>query len=183
MTREEAIKKIKEAMPTLWKETKDAIQTLIPELAEIEDERVNNVLYCIVRDNKEVKRILEGNGVSVDATLAYLEKQKEQKPVEQNSASGNSENPNNHAEWSEEDKDYYDAIIAKLEVTQDDAMLTDNQINFLKSLRSRLKSLRPHPSWKPSKEQMEALDSAQAEMCSTEYNKTLCSLIDDLKNL
>ena len=42
-------------------------------------------------------------------------------------------------EWSEEDKDYFDAIIAKLEVTQDDAMLTDNQMDFLKSLRPQLK--------------------------------------------
>ena len=38
MTKEEAIKKIKEAMPTLWKETKEAIQVLVPELAESEDE-------------------------------------------------------------------------------------------------------------------------------------------------
>ena len=47
-----------------------------PKLKESEDERIGNVIYCIVRDNKEVKRILEGNGVSVDNALAYLEKQK-----------------------------------------------------------------------------------------------------------
>lgn len=40
MTREEAIKKIKEAMPTMWKETKEAIQTVIPELFENENERM-----------------------------------------------------------------------------------------------------------------------------------------------
>ena len=39
--------------------------------------------------------------------------------------------------WSEEDRDYYDAIIAKLEVTQEDALLTDNQMEFLKSLKDR----------------------------------------------
>lgn len=53
---------------------------IFPELAESEDERIGNVIYCVVRDNKEVKRILEGNGVSVDNALAYLEKQKKQKP-------------------------------------------------------------------------------------------------------
>ena len=41
-------------------------------------------------------------------------------------------------DWSKEDRDYYDAIIAKLEVTQDDAALTDNQMEFLKSLKDRI---------------------------------------------
>lgn len=40
--------------------------------------------------------------------------------------------------WGEEDEDYYDAIVAKLEVTQDDTALTDNQMEFLKSLKSRV---------------------------------------------
>ena len=42
--------------------------------------------------------------------------------------------------WSEEDEDYYDAIIAKLEVTQDDTALTDNQMEFLKSLKDKVHS-------------------------------------------
>ena len=46
--------------------------------------------------------------------------------------------------WSEEDEDYYDAIIAKLEVTQDDALLTDNQMRFLKSLKDRVQ---PKQEW------------------------------------
>ena len=50
--------------------------------------------------------------------------------------------------WSEEDKDYYDAIIAKLEVTQEDAALTDNQMDFLKSLR-------PQKCLIPSEEEIE----------------------------
>ena len=50
------------------------------------------------------------------------------------------------AEWSEEDKYYYDAIIAKLEVTQDDALLTDNQIDFLKSIPERF-NIQPKQVW------------------------------------
>ncbi len=46
--------------------------------------------------------------------------------------------------WSKEDEDYYDAIIAKLEVTQEDAALTDNQMNFLKFLKDRVK---PKQEW------------------------------------
>ena len=53
--------------------------------------------------------------------------------------------------WSKEDKDYYDAIIAKLEVTQDDAALTDNQMEFLKSLKDRVQ---PKQEWSEEDEEM-----------------------------
>ena len=53
------------------------LEDIFPELKESENERIGNIIYCIVRDNKEVKRILEDNGVSVDNALAYLEKQKD----------------------------------------------------------------------------------------------------------
>ena len=72
-------------------------------------------------------------------------------------------------EWSEEDEDYYDAIIAKLEVTQDDALLTDNQIEFLKSLKYRY-------TWKPSDEQMVALDG----ICSYIRNKADWEISQDM---
>ena len=36
------------------------------------------------------------------------------------------------AEWSEEDKDYYDTIVRKLEVIGDDSGLSGNQIKFLR---------------------------------------------------
>ena len=73
MTREEAIKKIREAMPTLWRETKNAIQTLVPELAESEDERIIKTLQeCVKNRNWPL------NGPTQEEVLAYLEKQKEQ---------------------------------------------------------------------------------------------------------
>lgn len=53
------------------------LEKMFPVLCESEDERIGNVIYCIVRDNKEVKRILEGNGISLDNALAYLERQKD----------------------------------------------------------------------------------------------------------
>lgn len=59
--------------------------------------------------------------------------------------------PQPKQEWSEEDRDYYDAIIAKLEVTQDDAALTDNQMEFLKSLKGRV---RPKKEWNKEDEKM-----------------------------
>lgn len=84
MTRDEAIKILRGVHDKALFSVRNALETLIPELAENEDERVGNVIYCTIRDDKDVKRILEGNGVSVDSALTYLEnleKRKEQKLV------------------------------------------------------------------------------------------------------
>ena len=128
-------------------------------------------------------------------------------------------------EWSKEDEDYFDAIIAKLEVTQEDAALTDNQMNFLKSLKSRvqpkqewseeeqqtikdaasfilscvnivetkeeeerleeladkLQDLRPQSHWKPTKEQMSAIEGAVNDWGFQRLH--LNSLYEQLKKL
>lgn len=207
MTREEAINEVKKAMPTICKETKEALNVLISELAESEDERV-------IEEIKEFifKRADRGDLIAKRKKwIAYLEKQKEQteelstrlnglmqeyvksgKDEEEQEhrlkcyqlfwdALGDSEffeqkeqdkcpeycvrshcigcpiyekqKEQKHAEWSEKDKDYYDAIIAKLEVTQDDAMLTDNQMDFLKSLPERL-NLQPKREWSEEDKEM-----------------------------
>ena len=85
--------------------------------------------------------------------------------------------------WSKEDEDYYDAIIAKLEVTQDDAALTDNQMEFLKSLKQRM-------GWKPTKKQMDALlfvvrhyTPNVTERLAWDSLKTLEIMYNDLKKL
>lgn len=88
----------------------------VPELRESEDERIReeiaNLIMQSTCNTKEFYRKRE--------LIEWLEKQG-QKPA-----------------WGKEDRDYYDAIIAKLEVTQDDAALTDNQMEFLKSLKDRV---------------------------------------------
>ena len=58
---------------------KDAILALHPELAESKDERIRNLIYCLIRDRRDNRILLEQNGVSVDDALAYLEKQKDNK--------------------------------------------------------------------------------------------------------
>ena len=73
MTREEAIKKIKEEMPTLWKETKEAIQVLIPELAENEEGRIRKEIIELLNQYKE-----DGlRGVGITPWIDYPEKLKE----------------------------------------------------------------------------------------------------------
>ena len=100
-------------------------------------------------------------------TKQELEKQGEQKPA-----------------WNKEDEDYYDAIIVKLEVTQDAALLTDNQMEFLKSLKERY-------TWKPNDKQIKALEyfirsvgeSGYASAYNNNNIKLLYSLLFQLKTL
>ena len=116
------------------------------ELKKIEDEEYNGEDYGI--DGLwHAQRILEKTLGSVDGyqtddgilehkcAITAVNKLYKQKP----------------AEWGEEDEDYYDAIITKLEVTQDDAALTDNQMEFLKSLKGRVQ---PKQEWSEDDERM-----------------------------
>ena len=209
------------------------IETLFPELAESEDEKIKNRLIKLIKMSNEVGGFALHKW-EADEMLAWIDKQGEQKPADsycQENCKGfqetgkcfvdgeckakreaeqeltdlnefinelskqfpdvsfakllrivvrvakwaksNDEEKSKvqpKQEWSEEDKDYYDAIIAKLEVTQEDAALTDNQMDFLKSLR-------PQNTWKPSDEQMMAL----LYHCSN--GSVLSSLYNDLNKL
>lgn len=73
MTKEEAIKEIKSWDFLEGKEI-EAIHTLIPELAESEDERIRKLVVNRVRTATEMTESLR------ELLLSYLEKQKEQKP-------------------------------------------------------------------------------------------------------
>jgi hypothetical protein len=76
MTREEAIKIVQSA--TVWTdEERDALAMLIPELAESEDERIRKAIIGIIKNSN----VIDIN-VSHERMLAYLEKQKVQKPGE-----------------------------------------------------------------------------------------------------
>ena len=79
-------------------------------------------------------------------------------------------------EWSEEDEDYINDLIKyfsqneRLKNTKEDIVIW-------------LKSLRPQNRWKPSDEQMEALDSATENCAYSEYQDCLRELIGQLKKL
>ena len=103
---------------------------IFPELAESEDERIRK--HLIKHFSNKSKE--EWNGMPIKDILAWLEKQKEQKP----------------AEWSEEDEKDMAHIIQILDdcyaYGKHDLSKTDHE-----NLVNKLKSLRP--SWKPSEEQ------------------------------
>ena len=84
MTREEAIEVLRNdvcnslhvydiTLPTII----EALKTLIPELRESDSDRVRQALCDIVRDMPYMETELRAHGLTVEQTLAYLEKKKE----------------------------------------------------------------------------------------------------------
>ena len=62
---------------------KDAILALHPELKESEDEKIRKAIGVALCGETAIS-ILEANGTNLPDAIAYLEKQKEQKPAERN---------------------------------------------------------------------------------------------------
>ena len=73
MEREEAIKIIRDARCT--SPLRDAIESLVPELAESEDERIRKAIYGIIFCT--APELVSLHGITKDKAFAYLEKQKE----------------------------------------------------------------------------------------------------------
>lgn len=79
MTRKEAINTVRNIYQT--DKEKEALEILIPELAESEDERIRKNLIELLLDTP-AQDIISHN-LELSKVLAYLEKQKEQKPVDE----------------------------------------------------------------------------------------------------
>ena len=167
---EEAIKIVRLCCPKIDSSECDfetAMRVLVPELAESEDERCRK---AIIEDYKVLgDASLRGAKVTlelknVEEKIAWLEKQKEQKP----------------AEWSEEDERHIENIKALIRDYRKGPFKED-----IDWMLERLKSLRPQPHWKPSEEQMDALkESSTSWMNETMGNaKILESLYEQLKKL
>lgn len=172
---------------------------VIIELKESEDERIRNELWEYFHNLQLSSDCDFSPSFTIDDILAYLEKQKEQKPVHTAKemwkemrlevyaqASGNRHEPNysddstkmfslcdideifekignstvgsQHVEWSEEDELYQHNIIAYLKFRKDKNLPEDTKYPVLDAWIDWLKSIRPQPNWKPSEEQMVALE-------------------------
>ena len=109
------------------------IENIFPELRESEDERILRVISeAVITFFSDYANDFEDE--DRDAALAYLEKQKEQKP-----------------EWSEED----DQLIGFIFDLLNDLVWRKDWAMSKEECLERLKSLRP--SWKPSEEHLSAL--------------------------
>ena len=173
MTREEALKIVRENYPHFgttepWLDLEIALATLIPELAESEDERIRKAIVGLIEELQRSDKHFAG--VELTDMLTYLEKQKEEDGVEfipientleykvgQHSGflkgleEGRKQKEQKPAEWSEEDEDNLERIINYLWMLDsyvgDDCSVpqgkTDKIRNNIPILSSWLKSLRP----------------------------------------
>ena len=147
-----ALEWAKEVYPHTKGREREELEHFFPELVESEDERIRKWLYDYFGSIGEGSWLHE-RYCSRKEILAWLEKQKEQKP----------------AEWSEEDERKRLACIETINEVIDyererwedynpgkpyrPIMKYDEQVDWLKSLR-------PQPHWKPSEEQMSYLSKA-----------------------
>lgn len=129
MNKAEAIKIIRDTYHT--EEEMEALETLIPEPKESEDEKIRKWIYNLVSDldpqDEDAEKELDE---MKPLALAWLEKQKEQKP----------------AEWSEEDNNIVEELYGYfryLQLTSDKefspSLSIDDILNWLKSLRPQPK--------------------------------------------
>ena len=91
--------------------------------------------------------------------------------------------------WSKEDERNASYICVALDCyyrLREDKSNTNGQENLDKArnwLYNKLKSLRPQAQWKPSNEQIEALESATENCAYSEYQDCLRELLEQLKKL
>ena len=185
MTREEAIEIVK-TQYSHDSVMKTALGMLIPELQESKDERMAEMAIKAVR-SPQAQSCIKSWRVDPDDVIAWLEKQKEQKPISFNEPynpdeyevviEGNATSLRRKEQkptWSEEDKRILKGIIGKIDHDQTYGVSKSEMLNFLEDLR---------PSWKPLKQQMDALHEAVIRACSHHYGVELLSLEIDLHSL
>ena len=145
-----------------------SLEEIFPELKESEDERIRKAIVRLLTVASE-SYLIDATGFKKEQFLSYLEKQKEQK-----GANGNEkEIPNGQkpAVWSEEDEKHIEALIlasdrcmGKWHCCNEQCEISEH-LDWLKSLRppqycENCKLKRSVENWKPSYEQMEALNEA-----------------------
>lgn len=195
----EALKWMRELYPGLHGATKEDAEHFFPELRESEDERIRRTLVEYFGPQAQLDFV---RGIPIQKIRDWLEKQKEQKPLETPSPSviyteqGEVLAEQKPAEWSDEDEKKRQRIIKVIEAADSDWVLQKaygpygDLINWLKSLRPdtfQNGNSRPKTSdnWKPSEEQMKALQHA-IDACESEWayqDDELRSLLNDLKKL
>ncbi|MBQ3950724.1 MAG: hypothetical protein II661_09635, partial [Bacteroidales bacterium] len=153
---------------------------IFPELRESEDERIRAFLYDFIK----VCAWSEKQFPPREKCLAYLEKQKEQKPdieICPHTTTGKSYSETGYpieqeSEWSEEDEAFLKVAIAIC-----NRYSHKDIANWLKSLKNRgnfPKSNTNSPSWKPNASQLMALDGVKRRMSLEGYG-----LCPDLQSL
>ena len=151
---------------------RELIYQQFPELKESEDERIRKWLSDIL----DTSNWRNDWPYTKQQVINYLEKQKEQQPALRITKDFyEPDGPQfdivdqNPAEWSEEDDVMLDKVLCLISpgttLTEDNADYCVELKQWIVSLRERiLNPSVPQPHWKPSKEQMGALNYAYCEL-------------------
>ena len=197
----EALERAKQFSETPYLEdSKGIVEYIFPELAESKDEEIRKELIAAFQNGVTYNQISKAKAKDY---IAWLEKQGEQKPAEWSKEdernfdiiygiiynSCNAEDASRlltwfkaikdrvqpKQEWSKEDEKIYQSIM---DDTVQENQLDSKQIVWLKSLKDRY-------AFKPSEEQMKALNTCimQGEISYVGQGPELQSLYNDLKKL
>lgn len=155
----------------------DQFTEIFPELRESEDERIRKEIVSVIQKHYP-------NTPESYRWISWLEKQKEQKPnnnflsIEQQMEAAmiaiRGGMSSKSQEWSEEDEEIWNHII---DCAESRAWIPFNEISWLVAHK-------PQFYWKPSDEQMLALEDTLSDM--PEHYKPKCTLetlLRDLKKL
>ena len=187
MERKEAIEIIKKNWPdSSFTMLREALETLIPELKENEDEKIRKALIYFIKQGKIKGTIRTYLGVAEEDMLAWLEKQAEQNPAWSkedetllNCCLGainttdyfDKDNKDKMKDWLESLKDrvqpkqewnYNDeiiigTIIQEIEKIPSEKFIDNAKYRCLDWLRYRIKFFKPQLQWKPNDKQMEVM--------------------------
>ena len=117
--------------------TTTTLEKAFPELKESEDERIKKVVTLIIKGIRA--NVFEYKGISKEDVITWLEKQGEQNPT-----------------WSKEDEEILEDIRFNYEFNK--SGMTEGLIEQYNKWFEKIKSLKPQPQWKPSEEQIQALE-------------------------
>lgn len=163
----ERARKIKEENPELWNGSTCIIRDVFPELSDDEDEKMVNQLHTWMKEFGGAEEYTE----KVYQWLkGLIGKQKQ--------------------EWSEEDEEIRRWIINDIKSALDNYNYNDISVEIAHKALFWLESLKPN-HWKPSKEQMEALEffikfhqyKVIAATNGWKHYEELQSLYNDLKTM
>lgn len=180
----EALGWMRKIYPTLTGTNKEDAEHYFPELKESEDEMIRKEIIEFINwsDSYGAMRADFHQKNCPERWIAYLEKQKEYLDDIRQYAynKGLVDAKQKSAEWSEEDEKMLTGIIERgsSQIPSHEPALREEQMEWL---MKRLKSLRPQPHWKPSKEQMCALKYASTYVPDDEG--TLAELYEQLKKI
>ena len=200
MTREEAIKELSGFIGQLTEGCQEAIKVLIPELAESEDERMIKAIVDALLSHSNSINLLSLRGFQIEDVKAWLEKQKEQKDYrklyediaksewfkkayEGKSLGCDEEQKEQKPEWNEEDDAHLKRLCRIIHNQVVNKRLSLAEESELGNWMDKWLNHKPQSHWKPSEEQIDALDDA------IDYDRTvfrrmkLVSLLEDLKKL